>query len=51
MVVPKELLKSRNMPDIGSIPISPKDYINESKNLTQEQIYNIMFPELISPLQ
>ena len=44
MVVTKELLKSRNVPDNGSIPISSGKYINESKNLTQEQIDNIMFP-------
>ena len=40
-----------NVPDIGSIPISLEDYINESNNITQEQIENIMFPEVISPLQ
>ena len=33
-----EILKSMNVPDIGSIPISSDDYINESKNITQEQI-------------
>ena len=37
-VVTKELLKSDNMPDIASIPISSQDYINESKNLTQEKL-------------
>ena len=36
MVITKELLKSMNVPDIGSIPISSEDYINESKNLIQE---------------
>ena len=35
-VVTKEFLKSRNVPDIGSIPIYSGDYVNESKNLTQE---------------
>ena len=39
------------MPYIVSIPISSEDYIKESKNLTKEQIQNIMFPEVISPLQ
>ena len=34
MIVTKEFLKSRNVPDIGSIPISSEDYINESNNLT-----------------
>ena len=43
MVVTKELLKSRNVPDIGSISISLEEYIIKSKNLTQEQIENIMF--------
>ena len=33
-----EILMSMNVPDIGSIPISSDDYINESKNITQEQI-------------
>ena len=37
MKVIKELLKSRNVPDIGSITIYSEDYINESKNLTQEE--------------
>ena len=35
MIVTKYFLKSRNVPYIGSIPISSEDYINESKNLTQ----------------
>ena len=39
------------MPDIGSIPISSEDYINESENLAQEQTENIIFPEVISTLQ
>ena len=43
MVVTKELLKSRNVPDIGPISISLEEYIIKSKNLTQEQIENIMF--------
>ena len=51
MMVSKELLKSRNVPDIESIPISSKDYINESKNMAQEQIKNILFPEVLSLLQ
>ena len=51
MTVTKELLKSRNVPDIGSIKIYSDDYINESKNITQEQIENIMFPEVLPPLQ
>ena len=44
MILTKELLKSRNVKDIWYIPISSEGYINESKNLTQEQIDNIMFP-------
>ena len=51
MIVTKEFLKSRNMPDIESIPISSEEYINESNNLTQEQIENIMFPEVLSTLK
>ena len=51
MIVTKEFLKSRNVPDIESIPISSEEYINESNNLTQEQIENIMFPEVLSTLQ
>ena len=35
MVVTKEFLNPRNVPDIGSITISSEDYINESKNPTQ----------------
>ena len=37
-VVTKEFLKSRNIPDIASIKISSQDYINVSKNLTQEKL-------------
>ena len=37
MILTKELLKSRNVPDIGSIEIYSEDYINESKNLTKEK--------------
>ena len=51
MAVTKEFLKSSTVPDIGSITISSEKYINESKILTQEQIENIMFPEVLSPLQ
>ena len=40
----KDFLKSRNVPDIVSIPIPLEDYINEPKNLTQEINNNIMFP-------
>ena len=50
MLVTKDFLKSSNVTDIGSIPISSEDYINESKNTTQEQIDNIMFLEVLSPL-
>ena len=51
MILTKDLLKSSNVTDIGSIPISSEDYINESKNTTQEQIDNIMFLEVLSTLQ
>ena len=51
MLVTKDFLKSSNATDIGSIPISSEDYIKESNNLTQEQIENIMFLEVLSPLQ
>ena len=51
MVVTEELLKSRNVTAIESIPIYSEDYINESNNLTQENIQNIMFPEVLPPLQ
>ena len=51
MVVIKELLKSNNVPDIGSIPFYSKDYINKSINITQERMDNIVFPEFLSPLQ
>ena len=44
MVVTKELLKSRNVSDIVPITIYSEYYINESNNITQEQIDNIMFP-------
>ena len=51
IIVTKEFLQSINVPDIGSIPISSEGYINESTNITQEIIDNIMFPEVLSPLQ
>ena len=51
MVVTKEFLKSRNVSDIVEITIYSEDYINESNNITREQVENIMFPEVISPLQ
>ena len=44
MVFTKELLKSRNVSDIGSIPIYSEDYINESNNLAQEKIETIVSP-------
>ena len=50
MIVTKEFLKSRNVPE-GSIQISSEDCINKSKNLTQEKIENIIFPEVLSTLQ
>ena len=51
MLVTKELLKSRNVPDILSIPIYSEDYKNQSNYLTQQQIDNIIFPEVLSSLQ
>ena len=51
MMVTKYFLKSGNVPYIVYIPISLEEYINESNILTQEQISNIIFPELKSPLQ
>ena len=51
MVVTKEFLKSRNVSDIVPITIYSEDYINESNNITREQIEKIMFPEVISYLQ
>ena len=50
MIVTNEFFRSRNVPYIGSITVYSVDYINESKNLTQEQIDNIMFTEVLSPL-
>ena len=50
MLVTNDLLKSKNVPDIGSIEISLYEYINESNNLKQEQIENIMFTEVLSSL-
>ena len=50
-VVTKEILKSRNVPGIATIPISSEDYINESNNLTKEQIENIIFLEVLLHLQ
>ena len=51
MIVTNSFLKSSNVIDIGSIPIYSEDYINESNNLTQKQIDEIVFPEMLSPLQ
>ena len=45
-LVTKDFLKNRNVPYIESIIVSSQGYINESKNLTQEQIENIMFPKV-----
>ena len=50
IIVTKDFLKSRNVPDIGSIPIFSEDYINESNNLAQKQSKNIIFLEVISSL-
>ena len=44
MIVTKESLRSRNVLNCESTPIYSEDYINESNNLTKEQINNIMFP-------
>ena len=38
IIVTKEFLNSRNMTDLGSIPITSEGYINESKNSTQEKL-------------
>ena len=51
MMVTKEFLKSRNVLETGSITISSEYYFNKSKNLTQEQIENIMFLEVLLTLQ
>ena len=49
--VTKEFLKSSIVPDIASIPISEEDYTNKSKISHKKKIDNIMFPEVLSPLQ
>ena len=51
MAFTNEFINSINISDIWSIPISLEDYINESNNLKQKQIDNIMFTEVIPPLQ
>ena len=51
MIVTKDFLNSINGPDIGSTKFYSDDYKNKSKNLTQEQIENIMFPEVLSTLK
>ena len=38
MIVTKEFLKSMNVPYIGYTPIYSEYYINESNDITQEQI-------------
>ena len=43
MVVNKDILQSRNVPNIGSIPISSEDYTKESKNFTQEKLITSFF--------
>ena len=50
-IVTNAFIKSRNVPYIGSIPIPSEDYTSESNNITQEQIENITFPEVLSTLQ
>ena len=47
MKVTKELLKSRNVPYIGSVTIYSEDYKNDSKSLTQFFFRNIMFIEVL----
>ena len=49
MVVTKEFLKSENVTDIGSIPISSKDYINESNNLKNNRLRTSYLQELYHP--
>ena len=44
MVINKEFLKSSNVSYIRSITIYSYEYINESNNITQEQMDDIMFP-------
>ena len=51
MVVTKEFLKSRNVIDIGSIPIYSEDYKYESNNFTQKKFENTISPEVPSTLQ
>ena len=51
MVVTKKFIKLRNVSYIGLITKTSEDYVYESKNLTQEQSENIMFPEVLSTLQ
>ena len=51
MVVTKELLKSRKVSDIGSIPISSEEYLNQSNNLTHDCFEKIVFPEVLLTLQ
>ena len=44
LVVTKEFLKSKNVPEMASIPIYSEVYINKYNNLSQG---NIMFLEVI----
>ena len=50
MLVNNDLPISKNVPYIGSIEISLYEYINESNNLKQEQIENVVFTKMLSPL-
>ena len=51
MIVTTDLIKSRNVPYLGSIPIYFEDYIKISKIHTQEETDSIISPEVLSPLQ
>ena len=41
MIVSKEFLKSRDVPEFWSTQISSYDYINEPDNTTQENVYPV----------
>ena len=51
MIVTTDLLKSRSVPYLASIAIYLEDYINKSKNLTQEENDGIIFLDVLSLLQ
>ncbi|KAL7496856.1 hypothetical protein ACHAWT_005049 [Skeletonema menzelii] len=51
IVTPAPHLKALNQPDLTNVPRTPLDYCKEIKDVTQEELKELVYPRQLSPVQ